>query len=349
VRSPRSAARLARWPGEIAIGDVCSAGDMARAVQGCDAVVHCAVGTAWPPDAARKVTIEGTRTVAEAARAAGVRRFVHISTLFVHRRDVDGEITEATPLEPPARDDYGQAKLAAERALADVARGGLSTIVLRPARIYGPFSKTFTIRPLQAISERRFAIAGDSSVPANMVYVDNVVEAIARALEAPDGHSGAAFLVSDPEQVSLGEFYDFFGREAGVTIDTVPEPETLNAPATGLGRRWMSAVRTIATSPEFRGIVRRIIETDPIGALPRKLWNRSPEFQASMLRRFGSSPAVVYRPGAAGGVERLVYNGERARVSVGKLERDLGFTALVRRDRAMALTLDWARHARLLP
>src|SRR5205085_8526713 len=78
VRSPSSAARLARWPHDILLGDICSRADMDRALKGCDAVVHCAVGTSWKADEARRVTVDGTRTVAEAALAAGVSRFVHI-------------------------------------------------------------------------------------------------------------------------------------------------------------------------------------------------------------------------------------------------------------------------------
>ena len=111
VKEPRSAARLARWPTEIILGDVCSPSDMDRAMRGCDAVVHCAVGTSWIPAEVRKVTVNGTRTVAEAALRAGVKRLVHISTMFVHRREQNGVLDETAPLEPPADDAYGRAKL----------------------------------------------------------------------------------------------------------------------------------------------------------------------------------------------------------------------------------------------
>jgi predicted dehydrogenase/nucleoside-diphosphate-sugar epimerase len=348
VRSPKSAARLARWPVEVALGDVCSPEDMARAVRGCDAVVHCAVGTDWPPEAARKVTVDGTRTVAEAALAAGVRRFVHISTFFVHQRDKDGILDETTPLAPPETDGYGQAKLAAERALERVARKGLNAIVLRPVRIYGPFSKTFTIRPLQALAAGRFVIRGPD-VPANMVYVDNVVEAIACAIGAPDPLGGSAYLIADPEQVSLGEFYGSFARPAGLVVRTAPEAGSeLPPPRPTLASRWASAARTIATSAEVRAVVRKVIYTDPIGTWARRLWEASPTFQQSMLRRFGADAAVVYRPSAQKGADDLIYYGELAAVSAARAERELGLQVPTSRERAMALTLEWARHARLL-
>jgi nucleoside-diphosphate-sugar epimerase len=74
--------------------------------------------------------------------------------MFVHRRDGTGTLDETTPLEPPAHDDYGRNKLLAEQAVAEVSAQGLSSVILRPTRIYGPFSKTFTVRPLDAISDR---------------------------------------------------------------------------------------------------------------------------------------------------------------------------------------------------
>src|SRR5437764_793501 len=83
-----------------------------------------------------------SRTVAAAALKAGVSRFVHISSMSVHRSDVEGAFDESVPLEPRLGDTYGRNKLLAEEAVRQVGSRGLSSIVLRPARIYGPFSKT---------------------------------------------------------------------------------------------------------------------------------------------------------------------------------------------------------------
>ena len=82
-------------------------------------------------------------------------------------------------------------------------------------------------------------------------------------------------------------------------------------------------------------------------ASPRRLWERSPGFQQMMLRRFGADPAVVYRPSSDDADETLVYDGENAFVSSAKAARELGVAAVPRAE-AMALTLKWARYARLL-
>ncbi|MGC4081747.1 MAG: NAD-dependent epimerase/dehydratase family protein [Vicinamibacterales bacterium] len=346
IREPKGAARLARWPGEIVLGDICSRTNMDRAMRGIDMVVHCAVGTSWKPEETRRVTVEGTRTVAEAALAAGVARFVHISTLFVHQRDGLRVIDESVPLNPPPGETYGRNKLDAEHALAEIARKGLSTIVLRPARIYGPFSKTFTVRPLQALLDDRLAILGDPNVPANMVYVDNVVEAIARALNAPSSLNGSAYLVNDPNQMTLLEFYNYFARPSGRTIRCVAE-RAGSGPAPKRG--WVSGLKAIALAPEVRALVHRILDTDPVGRLPKKLWESSPEMQRRLLKLFKVDAAVVYRGAGSGAANDLLfYYGDPALVSSAKAERDLALAPAVPPDRAMALTLEWAQHARLV-
>ena len=350
VREPKSAARLARWTGSIVVGDICSPADMDRAMAGCDAVIHCAVGTSWKPDEVRKVTVDGTRTVAEAAQRAGVKRLVHISTMFVHRRDGTGTLDETTPLEPPANDDYGRNKLLAEQAVAAVSAKGLSSVILRPTRIYGPFSRTFTVRPLDAISDGRFGILGDPDVPGNMVYVDNVVLAMAKAIEAESPASAAAYLITDDEQLSLREFYQYFADTIGRTIRLLPGSVngTSTGPKRGLLGQWSSGLVSIAKSSELRGFVRRVFETDPVGTIPRRFWDRSPGFQQSMLRRFGADAAVIYRPPSSDGREDLPYWAEPMRVTSAKAARELGYTDLVPREEAMALTLAWAQYARLL-
>ncbi|MEO7192526.1 MAG: NAD-dependent epimerase/dehydratase family protein [Vicinamibacterales bacterium] len=349
VREPKSAAKLARWPYPIVLGDICSPADMDRAMKGIDAVVHCAVGTSWKPEETRRVTVDGTRTVAEAALRAGVKRFVHISTMFVHKRDGDGVLDESVALEPPANDAYGQNKLAAEKVLQELTAKGLSTVILRPTRIYGPLSRTFTTRPLEAIRDGIFALRGNPDVPANMVYVDNVVAAIARALEAGDNRKGGAYLISDPEQVTLREFFQYFADASGKQIRVVPAPPVRAGEARGLASRWVHGVRTIVLAPEVRALVHRILDTDPIGTLPKQLWERSPKLQARLLKLFKVDAAVTYRPSAAGASTDLLYYGDAALVSVGKAERELGFAPAVARDRAMALTLEWARAAKLVP
>ena len=134
---------------------------------------------------------------------------------------------------------------------------------MRPARIYGPFSRTFTVRPLQALREGRLVLSGDADSPSNMVYVDNVVEAILKALVAAPTEHGEAFLISEPDQLSWGQFYQFFAAPAGATIAITPYP-TPAPPPGGLGRALVHGTKQILTSSELRGLVKKVMSTDPV-------------------------------------------------------------------------------------
>jgi predicted dehydrogenase/nucleoside-diphosphate-sugar epimerase len=346
VRRPGSAARLARFPLDIVLGDVTSAADVAQAVQGCDAIVHCAVGTVWPPEAAFAVTVDGTGRIAEAALSAGVKRLVHISSMAVHGNAVPPRLDESVPLHPGAGADYGRAKYLAEQAVNDAVGRGLNALSLRPARIYGPFSRTFTVRPLQALREGRLQLAGDAESPANMVFVDNVVEAILLALEAPDSERGEAFLINDPDQLSWRAFYEYFAGAHPVRV--VARTATPEGDAPGLVRRWAGGMREIALSPELRGLAKKVLWTDPVGTWPRRVWDRSPTLQRRVQSALRIDAAVTYREPPPPDPEIVEFTIDPTLVVSEKARTRLGYRGLVARDEALQLTKAWAEAARLI-
>ena len=92
VRSLRSASRILRYPIELAEADLTDAKAVRRAIEGCDAIVHLAVGDRAAAE---------TRPLVEAARELGIRRFVHMSSAAVYGRKMPVEIEqqqERTPL-----------------------------------------------------------------------------------------------------------------------------------------------------------------------------------------------------------------------------------------------------------
>ena len=348
VRRPASAARLARLPLDIVLGDVTSRQDLARALEGCDAVVHCAVGTGWPPDAAFKVTVEGTRQTVEAALEARVRRFVHVSSMAVHGERVPARLDESAPLEEGTGASYSRAKYLAERIVTEAAGRGLNAISLRPARIYGPFSRTFTVRPLSALRTGSLVLAGDADSPANMVYVDNVVESILAALDAPDVVPGTAYLISEHGQLSWRAFFQYFADAAGVSVTIAPYPAAPAASGRGLARRWVDAGKQVAFSPELRGLAKKVLATDPIGTWPRRVWDRSPRLQDRVLSAIGVDQAVVYRAPLPPVPQTVEFRIDPTLVVFDRASSALGYAASVPPDEGMRLTLEWAKHARLL-
>ena len=179
-------------------------------LRGCDALVHLANIAHASVDEAelQRVNVEGTRQQAEQAAAAGVRRFVYLSSAKAAAPD----------------DAYGRAKLAAEQALAGVS--GLEVVLLRPPLVYGPRVKAnflalmkLIVRgwplPLASIENRR-----------SLLYVGNLCDAIIRGLEAPKA-AGRRYFLSDGAPVSTPDLCRALGDALGRPARLFPFPPAL--------------------------------------------------------------------------------------------------------------------------
>src|SRR5437763_9920133 len=125
---------------QICRGDLGDRASLAAAVRGVDRVLHCAARTGpWGPQVDYETAnVRGLRTLVESALAAGVRRFVHVSSITVHGNDVHGTADETAPLrvEP---NPYSRSKVAGEHLLARLIREqGAPVTIVRPGWIYGP-------------------------------------------------------------------------------------------------------------------------------------------------------------------------------------------------------------------
>jgi predicted dehydrogenase/nucleoside-diphosphate-sugar epimerase len=354
VHRPASAARLARLPVEMVQGDLGSADDLARAVAGCDAVVHCAVGTEYGNNhALHAVTVGGTESLLAAARAAGVSRFVHLSSIGIHDPAWPGPIDEATPVVPGRGDVYGRTKALAEQAVLRAAGRGLEAVVLRPGCVYGPHGFTFVINPLRALAEGRLVLEGSADTPSNTVYVDNLVEAIARALDLPAGAArGAVFTIGDGDGCTWGDYYGELARRMGVPLRTAPAPSPVTAARPSPLRwlpAWGRAFKEVFASTEFKGLLKKALNTDPPGRLPRWLLERFPGLERGLRRRLGMDRPVVYqRPAPAGPGDLLRVTPRRGCICIDRARKVLGYEPPVPRERALELTWEWARHARVV-
>lgn len=147
------------------------------ALGGIDAVVHAAVD-------GRASIVDGTANLLAAARAAGVRRFVHLSSVAVYGA-AEGAVGEATP-RSPADAGYGLWKAEAE-ALVEAERA-MEVVILRPALVYGPGDPLWIgkmSRRLRNGSLGALGAAGEGI--ADLVHVRDVAEAIALALAGRPG------------------------------------------------------------------------------------------------------------------------------------------------------------------
>jgi nucleoside-diphosphate-sugar epimerase len=173
-----------------------------------DVVLHLAAHVHVPRSARatadavfHRVNVEGTRRLAEGAAAAGVRRFVFVSSVKVHGEATPrGAFTPASPLRP--LDPYGRSKAMAEEALREIeARTGLDVVVVRPPLVYGPGVRANFLGLLRAVNRGIPLPFGRVVNRRSLVYVDNLGDLLARAATDPSA-TGETYLVSDGAPLS---------------------------------------------------------------------------------------------------------------------------------------------------
>jgi nucleoside-diphosphate-sugar epimerase len=215
VRPTSISERLRGSGADLVEGDLASGEALGRLVEGADAVMHVAAvyRTASHPDSYyRDVNVGGTERLLEAAAAAGVRRFVHTSTVGVHGHVDEPPADESAPFAPG--DIYQATKAEAETLALEFHRQrGLPLAVVRPGAIYGP-GETRLLKLFRAIARGRYAIVGDGRSFYHPVYVDDLVQGFLLALDR-DEAVGESFLICGPEYVTQKELASVIAKHTG--------------------------------------------------------------------------------------------------------------------------------------
>jgi UDP-glucose 4-epimerase len=176
IRDPMRATQLEADGIELSEGDLLDADSLAAAVSGTDVVVHCAAFfRGATPEQAHNVNDVGTRRLAIASRAAGVKRFIFLSTGLVYGSTGERSASEEDHCSPTAA--YPASKLAAERFLLGLE--DLDVRVLRLAFVYGDGDPH--------ISEAVSLMHGFSPAQRmSLAHHADVAQAVARLLDTPD-------------------------------------------------------------------------------------------------------------------------------------------------------------------
>lgn len=230
---------------KVLVGALAEDTDWRAALAGVSALVHCAARVhvmdetaADPLEEFRRINVQGTLALARQAAAAGVQRFVFVSSI-----KVNGEMTALgkpfTADDAPAPvDAYGVSKMEAEQALRALeSESGMQVVIVRPPLVYGKGVKAnfatmmrWLARgiplPLGAIHNRR-----------SLVALDNLVDLIVTCVRHPQA-AGQTFLVSDGQDPSTTELLQRMGRAMGRPARLIPLPAVcLTLGASLLGKR----------------------------------------------------------------------------------------------------------------
>ncbi|HIC88427.1 MAG TPA: NAD-dependent epimerase/dehydratase family protein [Anaerolineae bacterium] len=217
VRTPAKAARLADLGIEIAMGDITRPETLVPALEGCHLVVHAAALASDQGNAEDfyRTNVQGTANMVEAALAAGVERFIHISSAAVYGSPQQLNVDENFPLRQRG-DLYGDSKAQAEEVVWQAYRErGLPVVVLRPSQVYGPGSYQFTIRPIELIKAGKMILVDGGRAYCKPVYIDSVVDGVVLAAKV-DVAVGEAFNLTDGRPVPWQEFFGAYARMLGV-------------------------------------------------------------------------------------------------------------------------------------
>ncbi|MBS3917433.1 MAG: NAD-dependent epimerase/dehydratase family protein [Deltaproteobacteria bacterium] len=225
VRNLKKAEQLRKFPLEIVQADLLDLDSLRDAVNGCDLVFHCAalVRETGDRNAFFRTNVEGTENILKASSEAGVKKFIHFSSVAVYGMNPP-ERTDETTASQPCGNLYCDTKIAAEKAVwAAHQEGRLPAVVIQPANVYGPHSNPWTIRPIKLINSGQMILINGGTGLCNYVYIDNLIDATLVATKR-DPSVGQAYLVSDGNVVMWKEFFGCYARMAGKpNLRSVPE------------------------------------------------------------------------------------------------------------------------------
>ena len=205
-------------------GDVREPAAARRLVAGADILVHAAAALPIQAseDSIRSVNVEGTATVLAAALEAGVRRAVFVSSTAVYGVPERHPIREDDPLVGVG--PYGESKIEAEEVCLAFHARGLPTVIVRPKTFVGPERLgVFEILFDWVREGRRVYLLGDGANRYQLLAVEDLVDAIVRAFDAPAA-PGEALNVGAAEFGTVREDLGALIEHAGSASRLTPVP-----------------------------------------------------------------------------------------------------------------------------
>lgn len=198
--------------------DVLNEKELLEAFAGFDVVVHAA-GTVDPYGSRESIfntNVEGTKTAMRAAKAAGVKQFIFVSSLSVITGQGDQYDVDETAELKPCGESYADSKVEAERAvMSEPVNSSMQVTSVRPGFIYGPREKAWMPRLINSIGSGKAMLIGGGTRQTNVIYVGNLSYAIEKALLNPKAY-GQVFNLTDGETISKKQLFDAIADGLGL-------------------------------------------------------------------------------------------------------------------------------------
>ena len=235
----------------VAVSDLTRPVEWRALLKGVDTVVHLAgiahAGPEITEDTYDRVNRLATAELAIAAKAAGIRHLVFISSIRAQSGPSSDNVLRETD-EPRPTDAYGRSKLAAEEA---VRTSGVPFTILRPVLIYGPGVKGNLDRLIRLAQKPWPLPLGFCRNRRSMLARQNLIGAIQFALQTPSA-KGDTYIVADPRPLTLAEIVSALRAGQGRRPGLLPIPPALialAANAMGRGDDWQRIGGAMVVDP----------------------------------------------------------------------------------------------------
>lgn len=208
ARSEQAAAQVQQYGAVPVRGSLLDASALQEGVQGCKTAIHLAALMDHTQHLAdlTAANVAGTQHMLDAARVAGVTRFIHMSTAAVYAggpalRNAD----ESWPVPQQPLGPYAATKAEAERRVLQANTPTFTTLALRPCFVWGVGDTSVLPMLLEQVRERRFTWVDGGRQQLSTCHVENVVAGVCAALE--HGRGGEAYLLADGAPIELRTFF----------------------------------------------------------------------------------------------------------------------------------------------
>jgi len=246
VRDPAAAPDA--LAGSVVGAELSPDSDWSEALSAVSVVIHCAARVHVMRDSAgdplaqyRRVNVEGTLNLARQAAAAGVQRFVFISSIKVSGEETPPDVSFSTDDTPAPSDPYGVSKWEAEEGLRRLAaETAMDAVIIRPPLVYGPGVKANFAAMMRWLEKGVPLPLGAIHNARSFVALENLIDLLVTCIDHPAA-ANQTFLVSDGEDLSTTQLLRRMGDALGKPARLLPVPAwMLEAGAAMLGKRELA-------------------------------------------------------------------------------------------------------------
>ena len=291
IRPDEDGRPLSQAGADVRTGDIGDRSAIAAALTGVEDVVHCAARTGpWGPASEyERTNVLDLESLVRAAMAAGVRRFVHVSSITVHGNNVHGEADENSPLRAEPN-PYSRTKVAGERLLQRMIRDeGAPVTIVRPGWIYGPRDTSSFARIAGMIGQRRMIMVGSGRNHLPLIHVRDVAEGLLLACAAEQA-AGRTYLLVNDQPVTQRQFLAAIAAELGAPV-----------PARRIPYR---AAMMLGGMAEHLGHLARLRQPPPVMRYGLQLLGGDNRFSITRARReLGFAPRIGLAEGTRDSIE----------------------------------------------